>query len=72
MIMLIDKMRIIITKGGFMRHNEPASPITAQEETRPILTSEALFKGLSVITIVHDSKRYELRITRQNKLILTK
>ena len=36
------------------------------------LTSDALFEGAKTLTILHGGERYLLRITRQNKLILTK
>ncbi len=42
-----------------------------QGNTRQI-TSQALFKGAKVITILHNNQRYSIRITRQNKLILSK
>lgn len=36
------------------------------------LTSDRLFEGAKTLSIVHGGERYLLRITRQNKLILTK
>jgi hemin uptake protein HemP len=36
------------------------------------LTSRVLFGGRKEIVIVHDGEEYRLRITRNNKLILTK
>jgi hemin uptake protein HemP len=38
----------------------------------PVLTSNQLFKGASVVEITHAGQRYLLRVTRENKLILTK
>lgn len=38
----------------------------------PELSSEELFGGARTLAIVHSGERYLLRITRQNKLILTK
>ncbi len=37
-----------------------------------ILRAEDLFQGEQEIGIEHDGKRYRLRITRRNKLILQK
>jgi hemin uptake protein HemP len=36
------------------------------------VTSEQIFAGRQSITIVHAGSAYTLRITKQNKLILTK
>lgn len=36
------------------------------------LDSRRLFDGASVVEIDHNGQRYQLRITRENKLILTK
>lgn len=38
----------------------------------PALSSQALFQGTLEVLIRHDGQDYRLRITRQNKLILTK
>jgi hemin uptake protein HemP len=39
---------------------------------RPVLTTAALFGGRREILIRHGAEEYRLRITRANKLILTK
>lgn len=45
----------------------------AQNKIRTkIVASEDLFAGATAIAIVHDGSTYTLRITKQNKLILTK
>ncbi len=36
------------------------------------ITSEEIFENSTVITIIHDGQEYQLRITKANKLILTK
>lgn len=36
------------------------------------LTTEELFAGKDEIVLIHNGSAYRLRITRQNKLILTK
>ncbi len=38
----------------------------------PTLTTEELFAGKGEIVLIHNGSAYRLRITRQNKLILTK
>lgn len=38
----------------------------------PVVTSEQLFKGAQLVEINHAGQRYLLRVTRENKLILTK
>lgn len=38
----------------------------------PTLTTEELFAGKDEIVLIHNGSAYRLRITRQNKLILTK
>lgn len=50
------------------QHNTeaPASPRT------PAITSQDLFHGTREVIIVHRNEEYRLRITRQEKLILTK
>ncbi|WP_193336116.1 hemin uptake protein HemP [Devosia beringensis] len=35
-------------------------------------TSQELFKGADEIVVVHNGAHYRLRVTRQDKLILTK
>lgn len=39
---------------------------------RPCVESKALFKGGAALEIEHAGQRYVLRVTRENKLILTK
>lgn len=48
----------------------PASPASTAE--RPRLASESLLRGASAVEIEHAGQRYLLRVTRENKLILTK
>ena len=36
------------------------------------IESKDIFKEANTITIVHDGQEYQLRITKANKLILTK
>lgn len=46
--------------------------IAADEAAVPVLTSEDLFAGKREVIILHKGVPYRLRITRQDKLILTK
>lgn len=45
---------------------------TASTGPKPRIESNHLFQGNSEIVIVHQNKEYNLRITRNGKLILTK
>jgi len=38
----------------------------------PVLASKQLFRGNNTVCIEHGGQRYLLRLTRENKLILTK
>ncbi|MEO1494984.1 MAG: hemin uptake protein HemP [Pseudomonadota bacterium] len=42
------------------------------EAERPLVSSEELLQGAKIITIDHEGTFYTLRLTRQNKLLLTK
>lgn len=48
----------------------PASQIPA--DLRPRIDSSQLLQGASTVEIDHAGQRYLLRVTRENKLILTK
>ncbi|NJD25297.1 MAG: hemin uptake protein HemP [Betaproteobacteria bacterium] len=50
----------------------PIAPSAAPPAERPPLQSRALLGEASVVTIEHAGQRYVLRVTRENKLILTK
>jgi hemin uptake protein HemP len=56
--------------------NPPISPVSeAAPAKMPVgeaIDSASLFQGRQEIVIVHAGHEYRLRITRQNKLILTK
>lgn len=43
-----------------------------RQDTTPVVLSGELFQGRQEIVIRHGGHDYRLRITRQNKLILTK
>lgn len=50
----------------------PAPPPVSSSEPRPRLDSEEILRGNSAVEIDHAGQRYLLRVTRENKLILTK
>jgi hemin uptake protein HemP len=54
----------------------PKSPSEPPRVATPlrgvVIPSSALFRGSKVVWIEHDGERYQLRITSQGKLILTK
>lgn len=53
---------------------KPPYPNQPLENTadRPRVDSEQLFRGAPAVEIEHAGQRYLLRVTRENKLILTK
>ncbi|MDQ5882375.1 MAG: hypothetical protein QG616_2207 [Pseudomonadota bacterium] len=53
--------------------NSP-TPVAApvQPELPPRLNSNQIFRGQKTIEIDHGEQRYTLRVTKENKLILTK
>ncbi|MCB4359000.1 hemin uptake protein HemP [Quatrionicoccus australiensis] len=51
----------------------PLSPPQAESnDARPRLESEQILRGNNTVEIEHAGQRYLLRVTRENKLILTK
>lgn len=54
--------------------SKPTSSARPPEQTsaRPSVDSQTLLRGASAIEIEHSGQRYLLRVTRENKLILTK
>jgi hemin uptake protein HemP len=44
----------------------------ANNASRPRMPSEQLLQGAPAVEIAHDGQLYLLRVTRENKLILTK
>lgn len=50
----------------------PAPYPTEDSTNRPRVDSEQLFRGAPAVEIEHAGQRYLLRVTRENKLILTK
>lgn len=50
----------------------PAAPPAESTTDRPRIESQQLLRGAQTIEIEHAGQRYLLRVTRENKLILTK
>jgi hemin uptake protein HemP len=48
------------------------TPPIAEPPGRPVISSAALFRDRREIVIRHGAEEYRLRITKANKLILTK
>jgi hemin uptake protein HemP len=46
--------------------------VAAPMEKKPRIESNSLFQGKNEVIIVHQKEEYNLRITRNGKLILTK
>lgn len=49
-----------------------SSSPTEPQDTRRRIDSQSIFCGASTVEIDHAGQRYLLRVTRENKLILTK
>ncbi len=50
----------------------PAAPRPTPAEPTPTFSTSRLFGSAPIVFIDHAGQRYTLRITRENKLILTK
>jgi hemin uptake protein HemP len=48
------------------------NPLPPKIEIRPSVNSAQILGGASAVEIEHAGQRYLLRVTRENKLILTK
>ena len=57
-----------------MKTPSPVKPLppTDSPARRPPVSSEQLLRGATTLEIDHAGQRYLLRVTRENKLILTK
>jgi len=60
------------TLVNFTTKRTEAPSIAASSCKKPRIESHHLFHGNSAIVIVHQKEEYNLRITRNGKLILTK
>lgn len=54
------------------RSGAAGAPSMAPVDKKPRIESTHLFQGEREVVIVHQTKEYSLRITRNGKLILTK
>jgi hemin uptake protein HemP len=52
--------------------NNPGKNLASHAEGEVILHSQDLFRTSRTVFIEHDGQRYLLRLTKENKLILTK
>jgi len=50
----------------------PPSSFPTASTTRPLVDSTQILRGNSTVEIQHAGQRYLLRVTRENKLLLTK
>lgn len=50
----------------------PATTVPGRAAAGPLIPSTRLFAGARTVLIEHAGQHYQLRITRENKLILTK
>jgi len=50
----------------------PTSPTPTSNPSLPRVDSEQILQGANTVEIEHAGQRYLLRVTRENKLILTK
>ena len=62
----------MVTINTKVKETLAGKPAAVAQTMNTLYTSEALFRGQKEITIEHEGYQYLLRITRQNKLILTK
>jgi hemin uptake protein HemP len=60
------------TVVNFAAKQTAPSSISASAIKKPRIESDHLFQGNNEIVIVHQKEEYNLRITRNGKLILTK
>ena len=77
LILIINRMRsILVCIRIHMKPTAPPAPTQPIAATpaaqRPRVDSGALMQGFSAVEIDHGGQLYLLRVTRENKLILTK
>lgn len=59
-------------KSCKMHREDDSNPMRPLGDVGAMITSDVLMQGRREIVIVHDGLNYRLRITSNNKLILTK
>ncbi len=66
-------MRSILSRTDALKViNQAEAKLAGKATGEQFLDSRALFAGNSEVVIAHGAETYRLRLTRQNKLILTK
>lgn len=60
------------TRSNIVAKYGTVPSVAALMEKKPRIESNSLFQGKSEVIIVHQNEEYNLRITRNGKLILTK
>jgi hemin uptake protein HemP len=60
------------TRLNFVVQRSATANVPALTDKKPRIESNHLFQGRSEVVIVHQDEEYNLRITRNGKLILTK
>lgn len=66
-------MRSILARTDALKAiNQAEAKLARRAAEQPPLDSGSLFAGGSEVVITHGAETYRLRLTRQNKLILTK
>jgi hemin uptake protein HemP len=66
-------MRSILARTDALKAiNHAEAKLAAKAVDAQLLDSRALFSRSSEVVITHGTETYRLRLTRQNKLILTK
>lgn len=55
-----------------MQHPSSGQPAESSKSAVPRVSSAELLQGATLLEIEHAGQRYQLRVTRENKLILTK
>ncbi len=59
-------------KSSKIHREDDSDPIRPLGDGGAMITSDVLMQGRREIVVVHDGLNYRLRITSNNKLILTK
>jgi len=66
---ILNYLRFIMLQAP----SPPAQPVrTEASNSKTCIDSRQLLGGRNLIEIEHAGQRYQLRVTRENKLILTK
>jgi len=73
LIKILTMLCILRSKNRSLQDmSREAAPAAKVRDPAPVVPSEALFNGRRALQIEHRGERYTLRITSNEKLILTK